>query len=49
MTETPREFTPEEALNYAAANDALRSGDVRRPAQLIAENPELLHTRTGSP
>jgi uncharacterized protein len=39
------DFTPEEALNYAAANDAIRSGDVRKLAQLLAENPELVHIR----
>jgi uncharacterized protein len=42
MTQTFREFTSEEALNYAAATEAIKSGDVRRLAQLIAENPELL-------
>jgi len=38
----PREMTPDEALNYAAGNEAIRSGDVRRLARLIAGNPELL-------
>jgi uncharacterized protein len=44
MTKTPREFmSPEETLNYAAATEAIKSGDVRRLAQLLAENPELLY------
>ena len=45
MTEMRTDFTPEEALNYAAANEAIRSGDVRKLAQLLAENPELVHIR----
>jgi ankyrin repeat protein len=45
MTATRTDFTPEEALNYAAANDAIRSGDVRKLAQLLAGNPELVHIR----
>ena len=45
MTELRTDFTPEEALNYAAANDAIRSGDVRKLAQLLAGNPELVHIR----
>jgi uncharacterized protein len=45
MTEIRTDFTPEEALNYAAANEAIRSGDVRKLAQLLAGNPELVHIR----
>src|SRR5216684_370546 len=30
MTGIRTDFTPEEALSYAAANDAIRSGDVRK-------------------
>ncbi len=45
MREIRTDFTLEEALNYAAANDAIRSGDVRKLAQLLAENPELVHIR----
>jgi uncharacterized protein len=45
MTETRTDFTPEEALNYAAANEAIRSADVRKLAQLLAENAELVHIR----
>jgi uncharacterized protein len=45
MTETITDFTQEEALNYVAANQAIRSGDVRRLAQLLAENPRLVHIR----
>ena len=45
MTGIRTDFTPEEALNYAAANDAIRSGDVRKLAQLLAGNPELVHIR----
>jgi uncharacterized protein len=43
MDQTPREFTQEEALNYAAGSEAIRKGDVRRLAQLIADHPELLY------
>jgi ankyrin repeat protein len=43
MDQTPREFTKEEALNYAAGSEAIRKGDVRRLAQLISEYPELLY------
>src|SRR5215468_4152614 len=45
MTETITDFTPEEALNYVAANQAIRSGDVRKLVQLLAENPRLVHIR----
>jgi len=45
MTGIRTDFTPEEALNYVAANEAIRSGDVRKLAQLLAENPELVHIR----
>jgi len=45
MTGIRTDFTPEEALSYAAANDAIRSGDVRKLAQLLAGNPELVHIR----
>ena len=41
--QTPREFTGEEALYYAAGSDAIRTGDVRGLAQLISEHPELLY------
>jgi len=45
MTEIRTDYTPEEALNYTAANEAIRSGDVRKLARLLAENPELVHIR----
>lgn len=43
MDQTPREFTEEEALYYAAGSEAIRTGDVRGLAQLISEHPELLY------
>ena len=43
MDQTPREFTEEEALYYAAGSEAIRTGDVRGLAQLISGHPELLY------
>jgi ankyrin repeat protein len=39
------DFTTDEALNYVAAHEAIKNGDVRKLSRLLAENPRLVHLR----
>ena len=43
--EDPTSFSQDEALNYAAANEAIRKGDVRGLSRLLSENPRLVRIR----
>jgi hypothetical protein len=45
VTEQATEFTQDEALNYAAANEAIRSGNPHELSRLLAEHPELARIR----